>query len=182
MPKGFKGIPKCCVEDCTRINDSRGYCKLHYDRFMKHGDPLTGAVQTRIEQFSSSYRVDTDGCWIWTRSLVTKGYAAFWDGQMVTGHRWSYEHFIGPVPQGLQLDHLCRVRACVNPEHLEPVTVAQNVLRGIGLSAINARKTHCKRGHPFDTANTYIASNGSRCCRPCKAMLAREYSRAKSAS
>jgi len=182
MPKGYTGVPECSVESCQRVNEARGYCQLHYNRLMKHGDPLIGGKPTRKQQFASSYLEDANGCWIWNRSLVTGGYAAFWDGQTVSGHRWSYEHFIGPVPKGMQLDHLCRVRECVNPHHLEPVTLAENVMRGVGLSAINARKTQCKRGHVFDGSNTYIASNGSRCCRPCKAMLAREYTRAKSAS
>ncbi len=169
MPKGRKGVPECSVESCQRSNDARGYCRLHYARLMKSGDPLVGGKRTRAEQFASSYDVDANGCWIWNRSLVTNGYAAFWDGGIVTGHRWSYENFIGPIPAGLQLDHLCRVRSCVNPDHLEPVTLAENVLRGVGVSAVNARKTHCQNNHPFDTANTYIGSNGSRVCRPCKA-------------
>jgi hypothetical protein len=76
------------------------------------------------------------------------------------------ELFVGPIPEGLVIDHLCRNRGCINPTHMEPVTNAENVLRGEGPTAVNARKTHCKRGHPFDDVNTYVYAKG-RACRMC---------------
>jgi len=78
-----------------------------------------------------------------------------------------YEHFVGPIPDGFHIDHLCRNRACANPAHLEAVPPRVNILRGVGMSAIHARQTHCVNGHPFDAENTLILPDGERCCRTC---------------
>lgn len=98
-----------------------------------------------------------DSCWYWTGALFTQGYR-----QVCTppfrnkkAHRVIYELIKGPVPEGLWLDHLCRKRNCVNPNHLEPVTHRENTLRGVGISALNAKKTHCVAGHEFTAENTY---------------------------
>lgn len=82
-------------------------------------------------------------------------------------HRVAWETLRGPIPDGMQLDHLCRQRACWNPDHLEPVSPRENVLRGVGITAMNAKKTHCPQGHPYDDANTGITSTGKRRCRAC---------------
>ena len=82
-------------------------------------------------------------------------------------HRLTYELIRGPIPEGLQIDHLCRVRACVNPNHMELVTQSENIRRGMAPSAINARKTHCYKGHPFSEENTYVSPKGERYCRTC---------------
>lgn len=82
-------------------------------------------------------------------------------------HKWIWESMNGPVPSGLVLDHLCRNRWCVNPSHLQPVTNKENVLRGTGLSSVNAKKTHCIRGHAFDDRNTGRDVRGDRRCREC---------------
>lgn len=108
-----------------------------------------------------------NGCWLWTGALVN-GYGQILVGKRrILAHRFAYELLVGPIPDGITLDHLCRVRNCVNPEHLEPCTMKDNTLRGVGLSAINARKTHCKHGHPFDAKNTYLRLTGGRTCRSC---------------
>ena len=110
----------------------------------------------------------TETCWLWSSSLTPGGYALFRVGETkIPAHRWAYEQSIGPIPAGLQIDHLCRVRHCVNPSHLEPVTARQNVLRGEGLCSVNAHKTSCIHGHEFTATNTYIRTAGGRRCRMC---------------
>lgn len=111
-----------------------------------------------------------DECWPWRGHTNREGYGRFAGsaGKIVQAHRFAYMLVIGPILDGLTLDHLCRNRECVNPAHLEPVTNRENNLRGNGWSGRNVRKTHCAQGHRFDVANTYIRPNGSRRCRTCK--------------
>lgn len=108
-------------------------------------------------------------CWEWTGAKLPKGYGviSYLNKQQYV-HRLMYENVVGEIPFGYQLDHLCRFTACVNPDHLEAVTPRVNVLRGNSSPARNARLTHCKRGHPFDAANTYHGKYG-RMCRRCHA-------------
>lgn len=109
-----------------------------------------------------------DECWPWTGAMQGQGYGQY-GKPMRLAHRISYEFFVGPIPEGLTLDHLCRNRQCVNPSHLEPVTRGENVLRGESLPARNARKTHCPKGHPYDDINTYVSPNtGWRQCKACR--------------
>lgn len=128
----------------------------------------------------------TATCWLWTGSLFRSGYGAFrYGGQMRVAHRFAYGLLVGPVPEGLQLDHLCRVRRCVNPAHLEPVSQQVNMARGIGATAINASKDRCVNGHKFTPENTYAVPatkavpNGGRACRTCKRANDRAYKRRK---
>ncbi|MEU2393982.1 HNH endonuclease signature motif containing protein [Streptomyces sp. NPDC007369] len=110
------------------------------------------------------------GCWEWTGHIMNSGYGRFWlDGEQQYAHRVAYEVLRGPIPAGLVIDHLCRNRRCANPDHLEPVTNRTNILRGEGFAARRARQTHCLRGHLFDNGNTYVARNGTRKCRRCRA-------------
>jgi hypothetical protein len=133
--------------------------------------------------FVAKVRVNVEtGCWEWAASLNMGGY-----GQYVlrrrhyVAHRFSYEQLAGPIPKGLHLDHLCRVRHCVNPEHLEPVPQRINTLRGIGFAAQNYRKTHCVNGHEYNAENTYWRREGWRMCRPCSREADRRSWRARSA-
>lgn len=126
------------------------------------------------ERFFEKTRILENGCIEWTGGLNGAGYGQFYRGKRFRGdtgktyaHRWAYEYFIGPIPDGLHLDHLCRNRRCVNPTHLEPVTVRENLLRGVGPSAMHARKTHCPAGHPYAGKNLYTNPKGARYCREC---------------
>jgi hypothetical protein len=102
-------------------------------------------------------------CWIWKAYIQVNGYGQFTiEGRHAYAHRWSYEHFIGPIPSGYQLDHLCRIRSCVRPSHLEPVTHAENMKRGFW-----AVKRFCPSGHEYTQANTHVWTDHSRRCRLC---------------
>ena len=110
-------------------------------------------------------------CWAWRGGKQSGGYGALVVGsrtdgsrRVVLAHRWSYEYAVGPIEGGLDIDHLCRNRACVNPLHLEPVTHRVNCLRGVSPCAIHAQKTHCPHGHPYDA----VTRRGSRLCRVCR--------------
>lgn len=117
------------------------------------------------------------GCWLWTGAINRHGYGQFLlsDGKRRAAHRVVYEVMVGPIPEGLQLDHLCRNRACVNADHLEPVTSRENTMRGDSpkLQALRwLLKTHCPQGHEYDEANTYRYRNHytgrpARACRAC---------------
>lgn len=109
------------------------------------------------------------GCWEWTGARLPTGYGMLRDGaRVVRAHRASYELLVGPILEGLVLDHLCRVRHCINPAHLEPVTQQINTLRGEGFAAVNAAKANCPRGHLLTPENTYTDARGSRSCRICR--------------
>lgn len=124
---------------------------------------------------------DATGCWVWTGTMDQNGYARMNDqGKQWTVHRWSYVRSCGNVPIGLQLDHLCRNRACVNPDHLEPVTARVNNLRGVGHAALNAVKTHCLNGHPLTPGNLVSRKDrNARECRACHNERRRQYYRNK---
>lgn len=118
------------------------------------------------------------GCWLWTGSDTGPGYGQFWlNGKGVSAHRFAYELFVGKIPKGLVIDHLCRVGCCVNPVHLEPVTQAENVKRGLS-GQHNRQKTHCPQGHEYSKDNTRIY-NGKRHCRVCGLVAGRKYRKEK---
>ena len=96
------------------------------------------------------------------------------DGRNVQAHKAVYERAVGPVPEGMVLDHLCRNRICVNPDHLEVVTLGENTLRGTSFSAVNSRKTHCVRGHELDSENVRLRPRGERECIACCRLRSRE--------
>jgi hypothetical protein len=136
----------------------------------------------KIEVSETSFHNGT-ACIEWVGNRNPAGYGKFYPGQIAPGvyahmmlaHRWGYEQFIGPIPEGLQLDHLCRNRPCVNTDHLEPVTCGVNLSRipTYGTpewngAKFNLAKTHCPKGHPYDEGNTYVSPDGRRrSCRIC---------------
>ena len=111
-------------------------------------------------------------CWEWIGAHSTAGYGQInvggRSGKVIYTHRFAYELLVGPIPDGYDLDHLCRNRGCCNPTHLEPVTHRENALRGTSPNAMNAAKTHCHAGHPFDESNTSYRQNGHRGCLACR--------------
>ncbi|TFH66582.1 MAG: HNH endonuclease [Gemmatimonadales bacterium] len=132
--------------------------------------PVLVRLMRRIE-------IQEDGCWVWIGSRTRTGYGMMnygGKGHNRLTHRVSYEIFKGEIPEDLELDHLCRTRACANPDHLEAVTPKVNRDRGQSIPAINAQKTHCKSGHLLSGENLYIIpSTGSRVCLICKKSLAK---------
>ena len=124
-----------------------------------------------MQRFHDKYvPVTESGCWLWLASVDEDGYGRFRsNGKMMKAHRFSYEFHNGTIPADRQLDHLCRVRSCVNPDHLEPVTSRTNILRGDTLAAMHAKKTHCKHGHELTPDNTYRPNENMnwRACRQC---------------
>ncbi len=117
----------------------------------------------------------SEDCWLWT-AAKTKGYGVIGVGKSLHyAHRIAYELLVGPIPEGMELDHLCRTPACVRPSHLEPVTHATNLRRGYW-----GAKTHCPQGHVYDEGNTKLSANGWRLCRICQnAAMRRWYARRK---
>lgn len=135
-----------------------------------------------LERFWRKVAKTNDGCWIWTGAKSDTGYGTFnlGRGHTVLVHRLSYQLAKGNIPVGLELDHLCRNKACVNPEHLQPVTRSVNTLRGNGplLTKLKfAAKTHCPNGHPYDEANTFINADGHRGCLICRREKTRRHRR-----
>ena len=133
---------------------------------------LPEGVRNRLEPVTES------GCWIWTGPSLPSGYGTLSVKRKSRYvHRFTYEAIVGPIPNGLEIDHLCRVRCCANPSHLEPVTHKVNTLRGQAPSAINARLTHCPAGHPYDDENTYKDGLKYRHCKICRSEAMQRFRR-----
>lgn len=174
----------CSVAECERPVVGRSLCGLHYQRAAR-GNPLAGpsrngsrgaSLRDRLEA-----RIDRDnaeGHWLWTGYRMPNGYGKFTvagSGKCWLAHRLAWELLRGPIPDGMTLDHLCRVRHCVNPDHLEPVLFAVNVQRGVPFRVAAPRElaTHCRHGHEYTPENTYLPPASSpykanRQCRACR--------------
>jgi hypothetical protein len=167
----------CSVEGCQRPYSGKGYCLPHYARWRRNGDPgIAEVVHVSGSDFWENV-VKGDGCWEWVGPKNDSGYGVTFArriGRREQAHRVAWELQRGPIPDGLQIDHLCRNRACVNPDHLEPVTQRENLIRGMGTPGLRYRATHCVNGHLFDEANTYITKWGTRNCRACSTQRVRD--------
>lgn len=168
----MSGKRVCPVVGCGKPHDSRGYCKMHYMRLRNAGDL---DVLPRAD-WKTLYEVDQAGCWIWQGRLDRDGYGCR-GGSMRSefgtdrAHRAFYMMLVGEIPEGLVIDHLCRVTACVNPDHLEPVTPEENTRRGENFLATNRKVTHCPQGHVYAGENLVIKVAGNsrkRVCRTCR--------------
>jgi hypothetical protein len=163
--------------DCGKsCHGSRGL-SMHRVRSQRYGGciyPVRRDRATEIARVLGYVDPQQGGCWYWTGARDWKGYGVtHWFGQQLMAHRVVYEFLVGPIPEGLHVDHLCSVPRCVNPDHLEPVTAQENNRRSMSRSAVNARKTACHRGHDFTPENTYVNPRGQRQCRACGAESAR---------
>lgn len=159
----------CSVEGCERKYLARGLCGTHYSSQRKSGElvPLDLTPEDRFwvkvnkDGPIPEYKPELGSCWIWT-GAKHKGYGSVRiDGVGFGTHRVSYEWCIGPIPEGLHVDHLCRVRACVRPSHLEAVTQSENNRRAA------EAQTHCKQGHPFTPDNFFLRQGRWRVCKQC---------------
>lgn len=163
----------CSIESCGRPLLAKSFCGMHYARNRRWGNPYNVKhgpnVRAETRFFQRFNKNPITGCWDWDTPSKSDGYGTMWvDGKAEKAHRFAYELLAGPIPEGLTIDHLCRNRGCVNPKHLEPVTLLINMRRGDCISTKNAAKTHCPHGHQYNTENTYVSPRGGRTCRTCK--------------
>lgn len=167
----------CSIDECGEMYYAKSYCVTHYRRWRRWGDPhkvgetpygdwSNANPERRRKRLLKKVEIDAaTGCWTWTGSKTLQGYGQMRvDGKRLYTHRISYELHVGPIPEGLDLDHLCRNRACCNPAHLEPVTHLVNVRRGTG----PVSRTHCPLEHPYSGDNLIKRKNGTRGCRACE--------------
>lgn len=169
---------------------------MHYTRWQRHGDPLTCKVSTDpTGRFLEKVDKQEGGCWLWTAHGDVSGYGRFkMNGRDRLAHGVAYELFVGPIPEGLQLDHKCHNasdctagarcehRRCVNPDHLEPVTARENTRRGKTIAARYAARTHCGFGHPLSGENVRMQGGGARICRSCNRRRQQESIKARKVS
>lgn len=179
----------CCVDECERTAIARLMCKLHYERWRRHGDPAYAATTRNMSKFfwSKVDQSNPDDCWPWTGQISDNGYGMFGGSG---AHRAAYRFAVGPIDAEV-LDHRCHEsaecqlgdacphRRCCNPAHLKPSTQQDNALRGYGPTAINAKQTRCPQGHPYDDVNTYWRPKGGRGCRACMRERCADYRRRK---
>lgn len=163
----MNGTRTCSVEECSAPVQAKGFCWSHWRYNKLYGDPNARFPKTPDrDRFLA--KIDRSGeCWLWTGELDPHGYGRFsYKGGKGFAHRASWQFFVGPLPDHLAIDHLCRVRNCVNPAHLEPVTHGENTIRATRIRVIN--HPACVHGHEFTPENTFIRADGARGCRICR--------------
>lgn len=165
--KQDKGGYYICIACNTLRQDAR--------RLARRAEGLTNDGQKRSDRFTRTEserfwpKVEVTGfCWLWSGAKLPSGHGVFSiKGKPKSAHRWSYENLVGPIPEGLHIDHLCRITSCVNPDHLEPVTQQENNRRGYGISSKFRGRTRCSRGHEYSEGSYYITKRGARMCKAC---------------
>ena len=166
----------CSQASCSKQAKRRGLCYGHDTRKRRYGSadfiPPGGGIGRGRRPVDLSVRfkkkclLQDNGCHVWTGPADRFGYGLIWiDGQLRAAHRVSYEHFVGPIPNGLEIDHLCRVPACVNPKHLEPVTHQENVLRGFAAKRAANPELHAPIDLPEGVKHGTVTSYSHHRCR-----------------
>jgi hypothetical protein len=183
----------CDIEGCERKHYARGWCSPHYHQWRRTDDPISKARPSAIDRLMPRVVVVDRGhetpCWEPDYVKNGAGYAQMGDMQgsgrsVEFCHRVTYRAFMGPIPDGMEIDHLCRNPPCCNPDHLEAVTHRENILRSTSPLAAHARKTHCIRGHEFTPENTVTRTRPGgtgRDCRACSRARGRARRRRESA-
>lgn len=173
----------CILPDCNRlrVKNAWNYCHTHATRMRRFGDIHAHPRASTVERFWRSFDRDaTSGCWV-LKKPNPKGYGVVrtTSGRSMSAHRYAYSMLVEPVPDELQVDHLCRNRSCVNPSHLEPVTARENALRGESPFIKLHLAGTCVRNHP---AHEFVYRQGRRACRACEREKAARYRAAKKAA
>lgn len=176
----------CDVSECNRSAHRRRMCSTHYGQWRQENPDKVRRYRTHgplNERFWRQVNGDSAAtCWTWTGTTDKDGYGKFVEcGQWIASHRFAYEALRAEIPAGLQIDHLCRNRACVNPWHMEPVTHRVNQWRRASRTGEPLHSTtHCPSGHELNALNLYISPEGGRTCRPCnRAVQSRRKARIK---
>lgn len=158
--------PACRVPACARKAAARGYCQVHWQEAIDHGVIVRRVHPSAAERVWMRFDRDVNGCWLWNGSVQPNGYGTIARAGHGNGreyaHRFVYTLLVGPIPDGMCIDHLCRIKRCVNPAHLEVVSYSENILRGLH----SELKTHCANGHPRTPEN--LVRNGRRGSTRCK--------------
>ena len=178
---GQRTLKSCTIGGCRHNVLARDWCSTHYARWFRTGSPhvvreprrksIEERFWAKVDQDGPvpDFRPDLGPCWVWIGKRANGGYGQLMvrgrpNMSFVAAHRFSYELLVAPIPAGFHVDHLCRVPWCVRPTHVEPVTPAENALRGLR----GRLTTHCPYGHEYTPENTYVTPRGHRKCRTCK--------------
>lgn len=184
--KATPNVMPCTIPGREKSIQARDWCSMHLTRWYRTGTTNSPRpdLDARLARFLETQDMGySSPCLVSLISKDPQGYTRIKvDGVRHLMHRLVYEMRVGPIPEGLELDHLCRVRHCANPAHLEPVTPQVNQRRGYGFSGINARKTQCVRGHDLTPENVYLTRRNMRQCRACRAIHQANYRQRRKAS
>lgn len=172
------GKSKCSVDNCVKMTFGKGLCQAHYTRWRRHGD-VSSCREPRMTLRDRFWaKVDKSGdCWIWTGAQTLREYGQIKiDKKSAMAHRIAWQLEVGAIPEGLEIDHLCRNHSCVRPEHLEPVTHVENLARSPVMNWSGRKtETHCGHGHLLSAENTYMYPSGRKACRICKRSHAKKH-------